>query len=66
MKTLVDALLRTQAKAYALRFACEDCVHFRQDTEACSFGYPASPRRSELDAATIECTLEFCKSFELA
>jgi hypothetical protein len=62
LKTRVDELLRAQAKAYALRFACDDCAHFERDAGACSLGYPAAPRRPEVEGPS----LEFCKSFELA
>jgi hypothetical protein len=62
VKTPVDELLRAQARAYSLRFACDDCAHFDGEAAVCSLGYPASPRRPQVEAAS----LEFCKSFELA
>jgi hypothetical protein len=65
MKTLVDDRLREQARRFAFRFACDDCVHFGGG--ACSLAYPASPRRSALEEAEAqgEPTVSFCKSFEL-
>lgn len=77
MKTLVDARLRIEARSFALRFACDDCVHFNLVREACALGYPASPRRGALEAdaetqvalsAATEpraATIEFCKEFDL-
>lgn len=63
MVTLVDEALRREAHLVALRFACEDCAHRRDDLERCSLGFRASPaRRAALEDAA---TLEFCKSFEL-
>lgn len=66
MKTPVDARLRAEAARLDFRFACDDCAHFDEARERCSFGYPAVPRRSAL-AATAEVTfVELCKAFELA
>ncbi len=61
MKTLVDARLRSEARKYGFRFACEDCAHFEGSELRCSFGYPAAPRREALGRRE----LELCKSFEL-
>jgi hypothetical protein len=68
VKTIVDTRLRDEAKHFAFRYACEDCIHFcrggaAQPTgQACSLAYPASPRRGALEAPSVE----FCKSFEVA
>jgi hypothetical protein len=68
MKTRVDDRLRDEARRYSLRFACEDCAHFAMVQRGplrdgvCSLGYPAAPRRSALEDAS----LELCKEFELA
>jgi hypothetical protein len=62
MKTLVDLRLRDEATRFALRFGCDDCVHFDRDRERCTHGYPAEPRRDAL-ATSIE--VELCKEFEL-
>ncbi len=63
MKTRVDALLRTEAERYQLRFTCEDCAHFAAEARACAHGYPNEAHRGiRLEAATH---LEFCKEFEL-
>jgi hypothetical protein len=66
VKTVVDARLRDEARRYAFRYACEDCIHFcqgaAQTRQSCSLAYPASPRRAALEAPAVE----FCKSFEVA
>ncbi|HEY1696583.1 MAG TPA: hypothetical protein VGG39_30690 [Polyangiaceae bacterium] len=62
MKTRVDDRLRDEARRYAFRFACDDCVHFDAASSRCSLGYPSAPRRDALEGAL----LELCKSFELA
>jgi len=63
MKTLVDALLRTEAERYQLRFTCEDCAHFVPEARACAHGYPNEAHRGiRLEQAAH---LEFCKEFEL-
>jgi hypothetical protein len=62
MKTLVDDRLRDEARAFALRFACEDCAHFEPANESCGNGYPTEPHaRVDLSARRH---LEFCKEFE--
>lgn len=69
MKTVVDERLREEARRLAFRFACEDCVHFGAEEERCSLGYPAAPRRAELDEGPspgAHVSLELCKAFELA
>ena len=65
MRTQVDDRLRREAARFSLRFACDDCAHFRADVEEgqrCSLGYPAAPRRDAIHAPD----LELCKSFELS
>jgi hypothetical protein len=64
MKTPVDDRLRDEARRYAFRFACDDCVHFDAPSSRCSLGYPSAPRRDALEAEGA--LLELCKSFELA
>lgn len=73
MKTRVDARFRDEARRFAFRFACDECAHFDIPGVRCSLGYPAAPRRAELDVAAptapegaTESALELCKSFELA
>ena len=71
MKTPVDARLLEEAHRLHFRFACDDCAHFAPATERCSFGYLASPRRSELDRGSSAPgsplrLLELCKAYELA
>lgn len=61
MKTLVDLRLREEAARFVLRFACEDCAHWRAAAEACAHGYPAEPRKGALDGDA----LSFCKEWEL-
>jgi hypothetical protein len=62
VKTRVDARLRLEARRYSLRFVCEECIHFDASLQSCANGYPAAPRREELER---ECELAFCKEFEL-
>jgi hypothetical protein len=73
VKTRVDARFRDEARRFAFRFACDECAHFDTPGVRCSLGYPAAPRRAELDVAAraapggaAESALELCKSFELA
>jgi hypothetical protein len=63
MKTRVDALLRSQAERFQLRFTCEDCAHFAPDRRACSHGYPTEAHRDVSLESVAD--LEFCKEFEL-
>jgi hypothetical protein len=60
---VVTDQLRSEARAFRLRFTCEDCAHFVPEARACAHGYPTEPHRS-LELAT-RTTLEFCKEFEL-
>ena len=64
MKTHVDERLRHEAAHFSFRFACEDCVHAAADDGTiyrCSLGYPAAPRREDMNQVEIE----LCKSFEI-
>ena len=60
MRTKIDLHFLREAEAFALRFACEDCVHWN-DTGACTLEYPAEPRRDALAGES----LMFCKEFDL-
>jgi hypothetical protein len=69
VRTRVDARLAEQASRFALRFACDDCVHFGARGTApaapeatCGHGWPVRLRRSALDDEE----LSFCKEYELA
>jgi hypothetical protein len=82
VRTVVDARLREEARRYALRYACEDCIHFcgggaaQTARQFCSLAYPAAPRRGALDgprfrpgsgeAGDVPSFVEFCKTFEVA
>jgi hypothetical protein len=61
MRTRVDLQLTEEAKMFALRFACDDCVHF-DDQFRCEHGYPPAPRREDL----LREEIVFCKEFEIA
>ncbi len=67
MKTRIDGELQAEARRYAFRFACDDCAHFDASRQGCSLGYPASPRRDALEAASVggDEGVELCKTFEL-
>ncbi len=59
--------LERQAREFALRCFCEDCVHFSPTRQACGHGYPTAPhRRSAGDPIEAGDTITFCKEFELA
>jgi hypothetical protein len=59
----VDSQLRREAREYHLRFTCEQCLHFDDQREVCSHGYPTKPHHSiRLDEVT---ELLFCKEFDL-
>lgn len=62
MRTRVDERLLDEARRFAFRFACEDCAHFDSPGRRCSLGYPAAPRRGDIDRTH----LVLCKSFECA
>lgn len=61
MRTRVDLQLTEEAETFALRFACDDCIHF-DEKSGCAHGYPLAPRREDLQAEVIV----FCKEFENA
>jgi hypothetical protein len=61
MRTRVDLQLKQEAATFALRFACDDCIHFC-DRKGCEHGYPLAPRREDLEREEIV----FCKDFEFA
>jgi hypothetical protein len=61
MKTLVDLRLRDEARAFGLRFACEDCAHWDGERRACGNGWPDRVER----AALLGDQVAFCKEFEL-
>ena len=63
MLTLIDERLRREARSFALRFGCDDCVHYDPDTRACGNGWPNRDLCDvDLESAS---TLGFCKEFEL-
>jgi hypothetical protein len=59
----VDAVLRDEAVRFALRFACEDCVHWNASRGAgvCGNGWPERVEKDALDGSEVA----FCKEFEL-
>ena len=64
MKTPVDERLRKELRDFSMRFTCEDCVWFDQDSAACALGYPNHEHRApDLNRASH---IVFCKEFELA
>jgi len=64
MKTPVDQRFLEEARAFALRFGCEDCAYFEPEHELCGNGYPTAPHAHvDLEARRH---LEFCKEFEFA
>lgn len=64
MITVVDERLREEARAFSLRFGCEDCGNFSPGDRRCANGYPVEPHVG-IDLGARR-KLEFCKEFELA
>jgi hypothetical protein len=63
VKTPVDERLILEARAFELRFCCEDCAHFESDRGRCGNGYPVEAHRARpLEGLS---SLEFCNQFEL-
>ncbi len=52
--------LLEQARRFELRHACEHCIHFDAEREACGHGYPTAEHRLAVAGA-----ITFCKEFEL-
>ena len=63
MRTLIDPQLRDEARRFAFRFTCQDCVHFAAERRACANGYP-TVAHLDVDLEAQQ-NLEFCKEFEL-
>jgi hypothetical protein len=63
VKTRVDAVLRSEAARFRLRFTCGDCAHFVPEKRLCAHGYPTEAHR-DVPLERVE-ALEFCKEFEL-
>ena len=63
MKLPQDARFQADRLRYDLRFTCEDCAHFAQ--ESCVHGFPTAEHRSHRYLSPTA-TLVFCKDFELA
>lgn len=61
MKTPIDARLREEATRFALRYRCDDCLHFDAEGQRCVHGYPTEEHRRTLDGDE----LVFCKEFEV-
>ena len=55
-----DERFEEEAKRFALRWSCEDCVHFAHETQTCSHGYPTEQHRRKARPVV------FCKEWELA
>ena len=63
MLTVVDDILRREARRYGLRFGCESCAHYDAPEERCANGFPSEAHRGIDLEGTSE--LLFCKEFEL-
>ncbi len=68
----LDALLRREVEAFALRFTCEACAHFDPESSPtseppgrCSLGFPHAPHTTATYRGPAEGYL-FCKAFELS
>ena len=62
MRTRVDAQLMSEARRWALRWACEDCAHFDRAAGVCGNRWPTDDHRASLLRDGAE--LAFCKEFE--
>jgi len=62
MISRVDEQLLREAREYALRFTCDTCIHFEDDSNSCEHGYPTEPHRVRLELVR---ELSFCKDYEL-
>ncbi len=62
MQTRVTPQLMSEARRWALRWACEHCAHFDRAASVCGNGWPTDEHRAELlrDGGEIA----FCKEFE--
>jgi hypothetical protein len=63
VRTRVDLRLVGEARAFQLRFRCDDCAHFDDRAAACEHGFPTSPHRAA--ALEVGGEIVFCKDFEL-
>ena len=61
MKTKVSEQLLREVSEWKLRFACEHCANFLEDSEACVEGYPTTEHRI---ARLADDQIVFCKLFE--
>jgi hypothetical protein len=65
VRHLIDALLLREAREFALRFACTDCVNFDAEGSRCVHGYTERPSKSDLELDQAGGFVTFCKEFEL-
>ncbi len=63
MKTHVDLRLVEEARDHALRFRCDDCVHFDDASVRCAHEYPVAEHRP--GPLTPGMVVVFCKEFDL-
>jgi hypothetical protein len=59
MKTKVDLRLIHEAHRFALRWSCDDCVHFTG--RECANGWPGGQRSRPLEEGD---EIVFCKEFD--
>jgi hypothetical protein len=63
MITVIDERLHSDIQVYALKYSCENCIHFEQQRGGCSLGFVPGPHRAR--AIEPGDTIVFCKTFEL-
>ncbi|MCA9669455.1 MAG: hypothetical protein KC503_27860 [Myxococcales bacterium] len=57
---------RQEVERYGLRFCCEDCAFFDDDSERCAHGWPTEEhRRARYEHGEPDDWVLYCKEFEL-
>jgi hypothetical protein len=63
LDTNVDPDLLREAERFVLRFECEHCAHFVEESGGCAEGFPNEVHRAVRLASAAR--IVFCKRFEL-
>lgn len=62
-----DAINPADYNRYKLPYACEDCTHFKTDTESCTLGFPTEPhlRRHQIASYSLSGKIALCRLQEI-